>query len=88
MNTKDRTQHPPQAGRSKWVLIGFLMVAAYFLWTEHQAHLMSVLPYLLLLACPLMHLFHHHGHGRPHGHHQDSKESESNRASHPAGGES
>lgn len=52
--------------RSKWALIGFLVVIAFFLWTEHRAHVMGILPYLLLLACPLMHLF-HHGHG--HGHH-------------------
>ena len=33
---------------------------------EHKAHLEGVLyylPYLLLLACPLMHLFMHHDHG-------------------------
>lgn len=54
--------------RSKWVLLGFLVVAAFFLWTEHRAHLLGILPYLLVLACPLMHLF-HHGHG--HHRHQD-----------------
>jgi hypothetical protein len=47
---------------SKWVLTGFLLVAAFFLWTEHRAHLLGILPYLLFAACPLMHLF-HHGHG-------------------------
>lgn len=52
-----------RVGRGKWVLIGFLAVAAFFLWTEHRAHVLGVLPYLLFLACPLMHLFHHHGHG-------------------------
>lgn len=41
-------------------------VAAYFLLTEHLAHVVGVLPYLLLLACPLMHVFMHGGHG-----HQD-----------------
>ena len=52
-------------GRTKSVLIGFLAVTLFFLLTEHRAHLFGVLPYLLLLACPLMHLFHGHGH---HGH--------------------
>ncbi len=47
------------------VLIGFGLVAAFFLVTEHRAHLFGALPWLLLLACPLMHLFMHHGH---HGH--------------------
>lgn len=53
--------------RWKWVFGGFLAVAIFFLWTEHRAHLLGVLPYLLVLACPLMHLFHHHGaHGNHH----------------------
>jgi hypothetical protein len=47
--------------RSTWVLIGFLAVAAYFLLSEHQAHFIRFLPFLLLAACPLMHLFHSHG---------------------------
>lgn len=34
-------------------------VAAYFLLTEHLAHVVGVLPFLLLLACPLMHIFMH-----------------------------
>ena len=49
------------------VLCGFLLIAAFFLLTEHTAHVLGALPYLLLLACPLMHLFMHHGHGGPHG---------------------
>ena len=54
----------PQLRRGKWVFAGFLGVAAFFLLTEHRAHLYGALPYLLILACPLMHLFHHHGHGQ------------------------
>ncbi len=57
--------------RSGLVLIGFLGVAGYFLWTEHEAHIASALPYLpwlLILLCPLMHLFMHHGHGGHGGH--------------------
>ena len=47
-------------------------VAAYFLLTEHLAHVVGVLPYLLLLACPLMHVFMHGRHGGHGGHgHQD-----------------
>lgn len=53
-------QHPVR----NWTLAGFLAVAAFFLLTEHQAHVLGALPYLLLLACPLMHfLGHGHGHG-------------------------
>lgn len=53
--------------RTRWALWGFLAVAAFFLWSEHRAHVMGWLPYLLLLACPLMHLFHHHGHSHRQG---------------------
>ena len=43
--------------------LGFLAIAGYFLWTEHRVHLFTYWPFLLLLACPLLHFFHHGGHG-------------------------
>lgn len=49
--------------RYPFVLIGFLLVIGYFLLTEHRAHIIPFLPFLLLAACPLMHVFMHHGHG-------------------------
>ncbi|MFH1814387.1 MAG: DUF2933 domain-containing protein [Pseudomonadota bacterium] len=61
---------PPGFWRSRHALglIVFGAAAAYFLLTEHLAHVIGALPYLLLLACPLMHLFMHRGHGgHPHG---------------------
>ena len=45
------------------VTIGFLLIAAFFLLSEHWAHALGVLPYLIILACPLLHLFMHGGHG-------------------------
>ena len=52
---------------AKWVFVGFLLVAGYFLVMEHRAHLAGWLSaygvWLLLLSCPLMHLFMHGGHG-------------------------
>ena len=53
----------PMGWRISLVLIVFLVIAAFFLITEHRAHLFGVLPYLLLLACPLMHWLMHGGHG-------------------------
>lgn len=44
-------------------LIVFGAIAAYFLLSEHRAHFLGALPFLLLLACPFMHVFMHHGHG-------------------------
>jgi hypothetical protein len=46
-----------------WAFLGFAAVAAFFLVTEHTAHVFGVLPWLLILACPLMHIFMHRGHG-------------------------
>ena len=54
--------------RSGFVFIGFAAIAAFFLLSEHRAHAMGILPYLLLLACPLMHIFMHRGHGKGHRH--------------------
>jgi hypothetical protein len=70
---------PPEAAsvrmtrRSKLVFGGFAVLAALLLAFEHRAHLAGLLgwlPYLILLACPLMHLFMHGGHGG-HGHGPD-----------------
>lgn len=65
--------------KANWVLIGFLAVAGFFLFTEHRAHVLGILPYLLLLACPLMHLFMHGGHGG-HGGHGDHDATRNDRA--------
>ncbi|ANT53854.1 hypothetical protein A6B35_08605 [Mesorhizobium amorphae CCNWGS0123] len=60
------------------VTIAFLLIAAFFLLTEHRAHTLGALPLLLLLACPLLHIFMHrghHGHGGHGGHssHQETR---------------
>ena len=67
------THTPLWRTKSGIVLIGFLLVAAFYLLTEHTAHVFGVLPFLLLLACPLMHLFMHHGHGGHSDHDQADK---------------
>ena len=59
----DRHSAPP-FWRSRYAigLVVLGVVAAYFLLTEHRAHVFGALPFLLLLACPLMHMFMHGGH--------------------------
>lgn len=43
----------------------FLVIAAFLLFTEHRAHVLGIVPYALLLLCPLVHLFMNHGdHGK------------------------
>ncbi|OGA38304.1 MAG: hypothetical protein A3G26_06180 [Betaproteobacteria bacterium RIFCSPLOWO2_12_FULL_65_110] len=65
-------EHPSSGGLLKsktgLALLVFGAIAAFFLITEHQAHLWGWLPYLLLLACSPMHIFMHRGHGGHGGH--------------------
>ena len=49
------------SGPGRWVFWGFVLIAAYFIVAEHRAHAVQFLPFLLLLACPLLHMFHRHG---------------------------
>jgi Protein of unknown function (DUF2933) len=61
----------------KLALLSAVAIAAFFVLREHWSHALGMLPYLLLIACPLMHLF---GHGHHHGrvdHHRDSSRSAS-----------
>jgi hypothetical protein len=52
-------------------------VGVYYLLTEHLTHVTQAIPYLFLLACPLMHLFgHHHGGHGGHGGHGDQSQSD------------
>ena len=49
--------------RRPWVvaLSMVVLIAAFFVLREHWGHIAGSWPYLLLLACPVMHLFHRHG---------------------------
>ncbi len=51
------------------IVVGVLVAGAgFYLWTEHRAHLLGALPYLILGSCLLMHFFMHHDHGGQDGH--------------------
>ena len=45
------------------LLLSLLAIIGTYLWMEHREHL-GLLLWLPLLACPLMHLFMHHGHAK------------------------
>ena len=77
-HSKQPAQQPDQDSappfwRSRYAigLLVFGAVSAYFLLSEHRAHFFGALPFLLLLACPLMHVFMHGGHGGHGGGHSD-----------------
>ena len=47
--------------RGVFVLVTAALVGAYLaIW--HGAHVAAALPFLVILACPLMHIFMHRGH--------------------------
>ena len=71
-------------GAGRWVFWGFILIIGYFLITEHRAHVIQYLPFLLLLACPLMHFFHGHG---GHGSHSADSPDDTNVDEKKPGGE-
>ena len=62
-----RRADEPLSRNTRLALLSALVVAAFFILREHWSHVLGLGPYLLLLLCPLMHLF-GHGHGHHHGH--------------------
>jgi len=50
---------------SHWVVLALGALGIGLLLVSHWVHALGILPYAVLLACPLMHLLHrrHGGHG-------------------------
>ena len=46
-----------------WAAFGIVAGGAILLLQDHLGHLRQFFPFLLVLACPLMHIFMHRGHG-------------------------
>ncbi len=61
--SEDAAQGSFFASRGFLVLLAFLAMALVLLFSEHRAHFLGVLPFLFILACPLLHMFMHGGHG-------------------------
>ncbi len=85
MSMHDHSHHdrgaPPQgsfwSSRAFLVFLGFAAIAVVLLWEEHKAHLLGAIPYLFLLACPLLHMFGGHGSHGGHGGRPDRNDSRS-----------
>jgi hypothetical protein len=73
-NHSDHPQHQPSPWRRPAVLAGISLavIVGFFFLREHWGHVLGLAPYLLLLACPLMHLLHGHG-DHVHAHHGQEK---------------
>lgn len=62
----------PAKRNKAWMLICIVLAAAIALLLflpDHAPHIFGWLPYLLILSCPLIHIFMHGGHG--HGGHRN-----------------
>ena len=76
MSTHDHSHHSRSAqpagsfwsSRAFLVFLGFAALAVVLLWEEHKTHILGAIPYLFILACPLLHVFMHGGHGSHGGH--------------------
>jgi hypothetical protein len=66
------------------LVCAFLAILGFFLLTEHRAHFFGALPYVLLLACPLLHLFLHGRHGS-HASEVQPDEKPAHSSDHPGG---
>jgi hypothetical protein len=58
-------------------LLSLGIVISFDILREHWSHALGALPYVLLLACPLLHLF--HGHGGHGAHHREARQLEPER---------
>ena len=64
----DQPAHEVPRMHAAWKGAAIMLVAivGFYVLREHWGHALGVAPYLLLLACPLMHIFMHGGHGHDH----------------------
>ena len=72
----DPTSPPWWRNPQKLPFVVFLAIAGYFLWSEHRAHVIEFLPWLLIFASLGMHLFMHRGHGHRKGDDRNSIDSD------------
>lgn len=68
MNHSHDLDRSPRTGPNwsrinQWLLWIGLAGAVGWMFFRHNAHLLQLLPFLFILACPLMHVFGHGGHG-------------------------
>ncbi len=67
----DQQHARPSFWKSPFGVLATLVAiaASVYLYLVHKDHVLALLPYAFLAACPLMHMFMHRGHGgRGHSH--------------------
>ena len=84
MTLHDHSSHQDEShggfltSRTGLVLLGFIIIAGALLFTEHRAHVLGLLIWLPIFACPLMHFFMHGGYG--HGGHGSNSQNDRQRS--------
>lgn len=74
MDNSHEHYHRPKNKKPWWktssgmLLIVLFAFGGYFLVKEHAAHIGDNWIWLILLLCPLIHIFMHGGHGKHEGH--------------------
>ncbi len=61
--TMNRRTEEGASRRAGWFFGGLAAIGLLLLAFEHRSHVLDWLPWALLAACPLVHLFMHRGHG-------------------------
>lgn len=69
----DQQHARPSFWKSPFGIIATVVAiaASIYLYVVHKDHVLALLPYAFLAACPLMHMFMHRGHG--HEGHSDGR---------------
>ncbi|HJT41969.1 MAG TPA: DUF2933 domain-containing protein [Rhizomicrobium sp.] len=80
MSLRHQSEHSHRSSLQDWlgsrigiVTCAAVAILAFLIYTGHTAHLLGFAPYLLLLACPLMHIFMHGGHDHRDNRNMDDK---------------
>ena len=79
----DQQQSRPSFWKTPFGIVATLVTvaASVYLWVAHKDHVLALLPFALLAACPLMHIFMHRGHGHGGHSHGASRDNDGSRKS-------
>ena len=86
-NTEDNNSGSWLFSRTGIATLVAVSILGFLIYEGHGAHLLGYAPFLLILACPLMHIFMHGGHGQHQAEdkQKDSETAKSEKPSHKGG---
>lgn len=77
----DQQSTRPSFWKSPFGIVATLVAvaASVYLYVVHKDHVLALLPYAILAACPLMHMVMHRGHGHGGHSHGNSRDGDGSR---------